>query len=278
MYYLKGEFIMSEKVMNNMKEKLSKCRELCVGMSERAYLLADYMSEIVPDTVTPYELTKCLIEALEDIDQERCRKRTKKEELLYYLNLDKTRIRYQAVNIPRMIDEIADVEFAEEFRSICDEAFAEKFRSTCKEKFGFDPIKHDNAKLQDYPDYVQVAVKWWADAISSPKLDTKGSSVSSFFAEFIKKEVGVKAYSSKELLDFKITLADEIMEDIIAWEVCTLSVDYQPCDALVAAGKKIGTDQYFGYPLKTSMTIFQYEVKVYVGVVGECKTLWTNTN
>lgn len=255
---------MAEKVMNNVRKKLSKCREVCENMSERAYLLADYMSEIVPDTVTPSELAACLLKAIEDTKQERWRKFTKNQELRLSLITDSERIRNQAENIPQIIDVIAEEDFAEEFRAIC------------KEKFNFNPPKYGTPKnLDEFPEYVKVAVDWWADAILCPKLDTSGSSVPSSLASIIEAEVGVKSYSTEELLIFKITLADEIMECINAWGVCKLSVDYHPCDSLERAGKKFGVHQAFGYPLRTSMSIFEYEVKVRVGDAGKFKTLWT---
>ncbi len=58
--------------------------------------------------------------------------------------------------------------------------------------------------------------------------------------------------------------------------MCQLSVDYHPCDALEAAGKKAGVHKAFGYPLKTSMSIWKHKVEVKVGDVGKLKTLWEN--
>ena len=257
---------MAEKVMNNVREKLSKCRELCESMSERAYLLADYMSEIVPDTVSSLGLAVCLARAVRDISQERrWMKVAKKEELRYQLSFISKKIRNQAENIPQIVDVIADEDFAKEFREIC------------KEQFGFNPPKYGTTKqLEEYPEYVKVAVNWWKDALFCPKLDTPGAAVPSSLASIIKEEVGLKSYSLEELLIFETTLASEIMEEITAWGVCNLSVDYHPCDALEAAGKKFGVHQAFGYPLKTSMSIWKYKVGVRVGDVGKFKTLWTS--
>lgn len=256
---------MAEKLMNNVREKLSNCRELCTDMSERAYLLADYMSEIAPDTISPLGLAVCLARAVRDISQERrWMKIAKKEELRYQLSFISQKIQNQAENIPQIIDVIADEDFAKEFREIC------------KEQFGFNPPKYGSTEVRDYPEYVKVAVNWWANALFFPKLDTPGAAIPSFVASLIEEEVGVKSYSNEELLNFQTTLADEIMEDINAWGVCTLSVDYHPCDALKAAGKKAGVHEVFGYPLKTSMSIWKYKVEVRVGGVGKFKTLWTN--
>lgn len=257
---------MAKKVMYNVREKLSKSRELCAGMSERAYLLADYMSEISPDTISPLGLAVCLIRAVRDISQERrWMKIAKKEELRYQLLGISRKIRNQAENIPQIIDVIADEDFAEEFRVIC------------KEKFDFDPPKYGTSKkLEEYPEYVKVAVKWWSSVLFCPKLDTPGSAVPSSLASIIKEEVNLKSYSLEELLIFEETLASEIMEDITAWGVCTLSVDYHPCEELKFAGDKVGVHQVFGYPLKTSMEIWKYKVEVRVGVGREFKTIWTS--
>lgn len=256
---------MEEKVMNNVREKLSKCRELCNGMSERAYLLADYMSEIASDTITPSGLAECLLRAIKDTYQERWREGTKKQELRRSLLVDSKRIRNQAVNIPQIIDVIAD------------EAFSEEFREICKEQFNFNPPRYGTPKqLEEYPEYVKVAVAWWEGALFCPELATPGAAVPSSLASIIKEEVGVKSYSSEDLLIFKTTLAGEIMEEMIAWGVCNLSVDCQPCDALEVAGKKIGVHKAFGYPLKTSMSIWKYKVEVRVGDGGKFETLWTS--
>lgn len=45
---------MTEKVvLNNVKEKLSRIREYCVGMSEDVYAITDHMSDIAEETFTP---------------------------------------------------------------------------------------------------------------------------------------------------------------------------------------------------------------------------------
>lgn len=254
---------MTENVMYNVREKLSKSRELCEGMSERAYLLADYISEIAPDSITPFGLVQCLSRAIEDTYQDRWRKIIKKE-LIMSFSLNSKKIRNQAVNIPQIIDVIGDKDFAEEFRTIC------------KEQFNFNPPKYGTQKqLEDYPEYVKVAVNWWAKAILFPKLNTSGATVPSSLCSIIEEEVDIRSYSEEDLLDFKTTIADEIMEDITAWNMCTLSVDYHPCDALKVAGNKISVHKVFGYPLKTAMSICKYEVKVRVGDGAKYETLWT---
>lgn len=254
---------MTKKVMNDVKKKLSQSREMCPGLSERAYILAEYMSEIAPNKTSPLGLAVCLARAVRDTYQERWRKRTRKEELWNHLLLDAKRIRNQAVNIPQIVDVIAEADFAEEFRTIC------------KEQFNFDPPRYGTSQQKEYPEYVKVAVDWWANAIIAPKLDTEGAAISSDLAGIIEEEEGIVSYLVEDINAFKATLAEEIMEDMTARGVCTLSVDYHPCEALEAAGKKIGVHQAFGYPLKTSMTIWKYMVEVQVGYGAERKTLWT---
>lgn len=67
--------------------------------------------------------------------------------------------------VPQVIDAIANEDFANEFRKIC------------KELLNFDPPKRErkydqNADIDgDYPEYVKVAVNWWANAIANPKFD-----------------------------------------------------------------------------------------------------------
>lgn len=252
---------MTEKLIHNVGEKLSRSREMCKGMSERAYLFADYMSEIAPNTVSPLELVACLKRAIEDVSQERrWSKVVKNEELRWQLYFNAKKIRNQAVNIPQIIDIIAE------------ESFAKEFRILCKKYFGFKPPK-GNTELIDYPEYVKIAVNWWANVICFPKLDTPGSAVSSSLARIIEEAIPVTSYSSEDLLVFQTALADEIMEDIMAWGNSYISVDYRPCEALKVAGDKIGISENFGYPLKTSMTVWKYKVEVIVG--NRKKVLWT---
>lgn len=239
---------MAPNVISNVKDKLSKSRELCEGMSERAYLFADYMSEITPDIITPLELAECLETAVSDISQEqRWRKIAKKGELRWQLSFIAKKIQNQSVNFPQIIDVIANEDFAKEFRAICNE------------KFDINPPKYGTTELSEYPEYVKVAVNWWTNAITLLRINLPSSSV-----------------PNEDLLIFKTTLANEIMEDVMAWGCCILSVEYQPCNALATAGNKIGISKTFGYPLLTSMTIWKSKVKVRVGYGTKSKTLWTS--
>lgn len=257
---------MATNVMSNVKEKLSQSRELCEGMSERAYLFADYMSEIIPDTLTPLELAEYLARAVADIGEEqRWRKIAKKGQLRYQLSFIPKKIQNQAVNFPQIIDTIAVTDFAEEFRAIC------------KEKFDINPPKRGTTHFRDYPEYVKVAVNWWTNAISLLKTNAPYSPAPDFLLQAIPEEAVLKSYSDEDLLVFQETLANEIMEDVMAWGCCILSVEYQPCNALATAGDKIDISKVFGYPLLTSMTIWKSKVRVRVGYGTKSTTIWTST-
>lgn len=256
---------MASNVLNNVKEKLSKSRELCEGMSERAYLFADYMSEISPNTITPPELAECLQTAVTDIRQEeRWRKIAKKGELRWQLSFIAKKIANQAINFPQIIDVIANEDFAQEFRAIC------------KENFNINPPKYASTEFIDYPESVKVAVIWWTNVISLLKTTSCCSSVSNFLSEISIEQVNSKSYSNEDLHIFQATLASEILEDITAWKTCILSVEYTPCNALETAGNKIGVSNLWGYPFKTSMTISKSKVRIKVGDSMEFKTLWTS--
>lgn len=254
---------MTERVMNNVNEKLSKSREMCAGMSEDVYALTDYMSKVANDTLVPQGLALCLALVLDDIQKGRngfaC---AESKELPKYLVEHKNQVLNQAVYIPQVIDAIADKEFAEEFRAICEETF------------GFNPPKRVNAELKgEYPEYVKVAVDWWANAVAAPKLDNGGDMPSFLFTMAANSG---KTHSEEEIAIFKATLAEEIIKSMERRNSCELSVDYHPCCSLAMAGDKIGIDSMMGYPWKTYMRITESEVKVSSGYGAGYETLWTS--
>lgn len=59
--------------MNNEREKLSKCRELCAGMSEDVYVLTDYLSTVANDSLVPVGMAMMFALALNDIENGRDR-------------------------------------------------------------------------------------------------------------------------------------------------------------------------------------------------------------
>lgn len=256
---------MAEKVMNNVREKLSKCRELCAGMSEDVYVLTDYLSTVANDSLVPFGMATMFALALNDIENGRngfaC---TDSEELPKKLIERKDQVLAQAVYFPQIIDEIAT-----------DEEFAEEFRSICKQIMGFNPPKRVTEKTKEnFPAYIKVAVDWWANAIASPNLDNGTDNIPMFL--FSAAANSGKTFSKKEINLFKRTLAKEIEQEMRKWQRCILSVDYHPCQALAVAGEKIGVNSMMGYPWKTTMQISESEVKVSAGYGAGYENLWTS--
>lgn len=195
------------KKINNLKEKLSFSRELCIpNLSERLHIFADYMSAIISDSpITPDGLAFYLETAMKDLQQHNWQGKTESRILQEHLLFDAKRIRNQICNFPLIIDAL----------SSADSSFAQEFRAICMERYGFNPLPYGTE--QEYPEYVKVAVEWW--------LNIFGSS---------------KSYSNKELQLFRTTIAQEITEDIMAWELCNLSIGYLPCEAIQMAIKTLG--------------------------------------
>lgn len=249
---------MAEKVMNNVREKLSKSRELCPGMSEDVYALTDYLSTIANDSLVPQGMVLMLALALNDIQNGK--NSSISEELPKKLIERKVQVLAQAVYFPQVIDKIA-----------ADEEFSKEFRLVCKEVLEFDPPKRvTETSKEDFPDYISVAVDWWANAIVSPNF-SNGMLPVYMFVSFVNS---IKKFSKKEINRFKKTLAKEIAKSLKVRKICELSVDCHPCLSLAVAGNKIGVSPFLGYPLKTTMRISETKVEVSIGDGAEYKTLW----
>ena len=50
---------MTEKTMNNVREKLSRSREMCPGLSEEVYALTDYMASVANDKLLLQGMLSC---------------------------------------------------------------------------------------------------------------------------------------------------------------------------------------------------------------------------
>ena len=243
---------MTEKViLNNVKEKLSKIREYCVGMSEDVYAITDHMSDIAEETFTPEGLACCLLVAKENIKSQRNGLSPDGVAMSRYLRENKSRVLKSIIYIPQVIDEIAEPEFAEEFRRICEK------------EYGFNPPKRIYVKLDEiYPKYVRVAVDWWCNEM--------------FCKQF--KNIGIYnnsiQYSAEEMKLFKSSLAEEIVQHMQKYNSCNIDVDFFPCNMLAKAGEKIGISPQIGYPWKTYMMITSNGVYVSNRQEGY-KTLWT---
>lgn len=253
---------MAEIIMSNVREKLSKARENCVGMSEEVYAVTDYMSTVANDSLYPEGLAICLVLVMDDVQRGRCGFASSPDkELPVYLREHKNQVLSQIPCVLQVIDEIAEPEFAEAVRVIC------------KQVMNWEPPKRAKAELDDsYPVYVKAAVDWWANAVASPKLDN-GDDMPYMLMQMF-SGTG-KSYSDEEMKLFKTTLADGIMSEMQRYGNCTLLVDYHPCYVLAKAGNKIGISSMTGWPWKTSMSVTKHAVRVSAGHGAPYETLWT---
>lgn len=262
---------MTERVMNNVKEKLSQSREMCPGLSEEVYALTDYMAEVAHDELVPSGLALCLALSMEDIKRgENGFAGAKSKEIPEYLKNNMIQVLAQAVYVPQVVDAIADEEFANEFRVIC------------KEMLNFDPPKREEkfdlyADIDgDYPEYVKVACNWWANAIANPKFDNGDSSLNSGMAFLLASMVNTKRSISKEQLTvFKRELAEQIVTQMKHFcNEARLSVDYHPDRYLEIAAQKADIDSGLGFPWKTNMHITEQKVTVSAGYCAGWETIW----
>jgi len=253
---------MTEIIMNNVREKLSNARELCPGMSEEIYAITDYMATVANESLVPQGLAVCLFLVKYDIQNGKSGFATgRNAELPQYLRDNKNQVLRQLVYIPQVIDEIAEPDFAKAFRDIC------------KVILDIDPPKRVKVDWdKEFPEYVKVAVDWWANAVASPKLDN-GENLPVGLMTLISRTG--KRYSKDEMKIFKNTLAERIVERLEYDEICYLHVDYRPCALLEEAGSKIGIDSMMGYPWKTRMEISKRKVEVSNGYQAPYETIWT---
>ena len=254
---------MAEIIMNNVKEKFSKARETCVGMSEEIYALTDYISVVANDSLVPMGLAICFVCVRDDIEKGRCGFGVKAEFPEIFINR-KAQVEAQFNYLVQVVDAIAD------------EKFASKFREICKTYLGANPPKRVNAEVdKKYPDYVKAAVDWWANAILSPKLDN-GEEMPAMLTSFISGSA--KSYTEEQIKLFKDTLAEGIMNEMKERSFCEISVDYHPCLILAEAGQKIGVPDMIGYPWKTDMRVEENLVKVAAGYGESYKTIWSRNS
>ena len=254
--------------MNNVREKLATSRDACPGLSEEVYALVDYLAKVANDTFEPSGLALFLYLSMEDIRRgSNGFARAESKEIPEYLKEHKSQVLAQAVYVPQIVDAIADKDFADEFRKIC------------KETLGFDPPRREekfdlNTQFEgDYPEYITVAVNWWANAIYNPKFDNGEDSMASLMALMLSSK---NSFTKEQLSTFKKELASEIIKNLNdSYDgECSLRVDYHPEGLLFTAAKKAGIDDDTSFPWKTCMHISEKEVSVSAGYGADWQTLW----
>ncbi|MBO6232953.1 MAG: hypothetical protein J6I85_07070 [Clostridia bacterium] len=261
---------MTEVIMSNTREKLSKARKMCPGLGFELYSLTHYMSQMVNDEITPAGLAMTLVLCLDDIQRERCGfASAKSKELDSYLIKNKAQILAQAVYVPQVVDAIADEEFAIEFREIC------------KEMLQFDPPKRiENYNLKadiegDYPENIKIASNWWAHVLMNP-IFKNGDDIADMAGLLVMIVNSKSAITQEQITTFKVALADEITNALKSSRngEIYVSVDYHPDIVLATAAEKAGIDDDMGFPWKTTMKISNESIAVSVGYAAPWKVLW----
>lgn len=252
---------MKEVVMTNVREKLANARKHCPGMSRDFYILTKYMSKITNDQLVPIGMV--IFSGIVLNDLETGHSFFSGEELPKELSQRRNSVKGEIQWIPQLVDAIADKEFAMEFRM----QWKQIFGTVAAKRVNVKTVKTDT----EYPDYVNAAIDWWANAIMSPKFDdgTVLPSVLTFTMSRITRE-----YTLAEIKTFKEALAREIMDVMSKSVYCLLSVKYTPNKVLASAGNLIGIDSMIGYPCLTDMFVTNKEVSVRAGYGAPRDVIW----
>lgn len=243
--------------LKNAKEKFAKARELCPGMEEEMYVMTDYLATVIKDAVIPTRLI-LTVSSIENAIKKG--KNSYKESPLPELFIkDPWRASVAITALSQCVDEIADKDFADEYRKLGNDFFGAVL-----------PKKINTANGEDYPEYAKVAAEYWANTIQTRNFNN-GDALTSIFAMAI---AGSKReYTKEELKIFKESLAETVYEKVETYGTCTLDVDYGPCYLLAKAGKLIDVDP-FDYPWKTSMIATKEKVTVHTGYGADRKVLY----
>lgn len=248
-------------IMKNVRQKLADaCKNM--EMSRELNEFTSYMSTVANDELNPQGMLMMYACALDDVGNGKSGFALGHEgKFPQYLVDKKSQVLAQAIYFPQVIDEIADPEFAKEFRDIC------------KQIFKIDPPKKINPKIEGkYPEYVTVAVDWWTKAIASPKQDN-GEDMGSVLAVLTSMRKN-KMNSVESVKNFKKVLADGIEKQIELYGYCYLDVYYHACQLLMEAGKEMKLDSMLNFPWKTYMRITPDKVEVSCGYGAPLETIW----
>lgn len=253
---------MSELLMTEVQKKFASAREVCPGMSEEIYALADYLSAVANDSLVPGGIVIMLIGVMDDLKKKRCGF-ARRIEFPEYLATHSMRVQAQMPYILQVIDAIAG-----------DDEFADAVRVECRQAFQWDVAKrvvvtepasnHEN---------INAAVNWWAETIQHPKMDNGDDQLAMVMMMF-----GVRKhqYTTEQIQKFREVLTSGLVKEMDRMGRATLSVDYDPDRLLYEAGKAIGMGQ-FDFPCKTTMWITDTEVSVRAGYGAPQKVIWSTT-
>lgn len=250
---------MSNLLMKNVREKFTKAREKCPGMSEEIYAVTDYLATIANDTLAPAGVVVMLISVIDDLDKKRCGFGIQIE-FPEYLAIHAPQVRAQLPYILQVFD------------AIFDEAFAKEVREECQEAFHWGvPRRVVATDKVSTSDYINAAVDWWAEAIQHPRMNRGGNQ-----SAFLMPTLGGKSrqYTENEINQFRKVLADVLAKELERRERVVLSVNYRPDCFLSQAGNIIGMNQ-FDYPCKTDMWISATKVSVCAGEGASEEIIWS---
>lgn len=249
-------------VLTNVRQRFADARTLCPGMTSSMYELTDYISQVFNDELDGHGLTMSMTLVYSGLKSGRdlFTGKALPENLLN----DSESIMTELLNMPQVVDEIADKEFAESFRNSFERVFKEKIRKRIQLYPG-----------KDYPGNVKAAVNWWAEAIQSPKLDN-GEELPSLIMSLVAETK--RTYTVEEIREFQNALAELIYKQLSEYDRCELYVDYEPCPLLAEAGNLIDINGRTGYPWKTDMIITNEIVEVKSGYGEPLQKIWSKEN
>lgn len=248
-------------IMKNVRQKLADaCKNM--EMSRELNEFTSYMATVANDELNPQGMLMMYACALDDVGNGKSGFAPGHEgKFPQYLVDKKSQVLAQAIYFPQVIDEIADPEFAKEFRDIC------------KQILKIDPPKKINPKIEgEYPEYVTVAVEWWTKSIASPKHDN-GEDLGATLAILTATRKN-KGRSEKSVKKFKKVLAEGIKEQVKKYGYCSLDVDYHACQLLMEASKELKLDSMLDFPWKTHMRITPDKVEVSCGYGAPLEIIW----
>ncbi len=202
---------------NYVCDRLSQIGNVCMNMvPEEAFKFSAYIaSHFYNDILNEIDLAIVVAKILED---ENC-------------EVDKEAAQY----LPLVVDQLFNVDFAENFREICSYVF------------GYNQERIIRGK--EYPKYAVEAAKWWSMEVLNPSMEE----IPKAFAKIRRQ------YSEYEEKIFKETLAEEIIKDVEKIGSCYIFCNWRPNRILERAGRKLGINSYVGYPPKRKMIVFKEE-------------------
>ena len=126
---------------------------------------------------------------------------------------------------------------------------------------------------------VQVAIEWWVNKISHPKMFSNGDeSDINQFAAFLASMFAYKMsreLTLEQIEIFKESLDEKISSEIVDKGFCVLRTDYEPQDVLAQAAASAGIDSAL-FPWKTYMNVTENSVKVRSAYGADSETIFSS--